>query len=118
MILCVFVCLFEKLLNVFAFAIFPVNNANTTAMWTTEVDDTVTTEHRSPKFYVVEKLKEDLDTAAVYLSFYHNTFCLMIKQWIVLAWVLKVLYLATDFTRNVLGRFTFSITDTETERSV
>jgi hypothetical protein len=36
-----FVCVFEKLLNVFAFAIFPVNNANTTACepqrWTTQL---------------------------------------------------------------------------------
>jgi hypothetical protein len=49
-------------------------------MWTTEVDDAVNTEHKSLKSYVVEELKENLEAITIFLPFFHNNFCFMIKD--------------------------------------
>jgi hypothetical protein len=46
---------FEKLFHLFAFAFLPVTNANAMIMRITEVNDTITTEYRSLKFYVVKR---------------------------------------------------------------
>jgi hypothetical protein len=54
-----------KLLYLFAFAFLAVNNTNTMVMRTTEVDDTITTEYRSLKLCVVEKLKENMENILV-----------------------------------------------------